>query len=191
MFSSLSKSLANYITKDLHLEEDKNEVITYAIEMMLLTIIGFLAILLLGFVFNALLPAAIAAITGGLLRRVSGGAHFDTPLKCLSFGAIIYSFIGVLANNLWQIGFVNGINISLLLISLILVIVLAPVDSEEKPIHSQSLKRKLKFSSIIIVTLVLILTIFSNNLLINISATFGIFYQAITLLPIFNKREVI
>lgn len=189
MFSSISKSLANFITKDLNYDEEKNEIIIYSIEMFLLGFIGFLAILLLGFIFNALLPAAIAAITGGILRRVSGGAHFDTPLKCLSFGAVTYGLIGVLAKNLWTIGFVNWVNILLVLISLIIVTLLAPVDSEGKPIHSQDLKSKLRVSSVMIVMLILVLTIVSNNLLINISATLGVFYQSLTLLPIFNKRR--
>jgi len=189
MVSDISKVLANFITKDLNYDEEKNEIIVYSIEMFLLGIFGFLAILLLGFLFDALLPAAVSAITGGLLRRVSGGAHFNTPLKCLGFGAVIYSFIGVLSKNLSKVGFVNWGNILLVLISLIIVILLAPVDSEAKPIHSQALKSKLRFASIIIVIFVLMLTVFSNNLLINISATLGIFYQSLTLLPIFNKRR--
>ena len=111
MFANISKFLADFITKDLDYNEEKNEVVAYAIEMFLLGLVGFLAILLFGFIFNALLPAALAAISGGILRRVSGGAHFDTPLKCLGFGAIIYGFIGVIAKTLCEMGFINELNI--------------------------------------------------------------------------------
>jgi len=187
MLSNFSKSLAGFITKDLNYDEEKNEIVSYAIEMFLLGVVGFLAILLLGFVFNALLPAAIAAISGGVLRRVSGGAHFDTPLKCLGLGAIIYSLIGVLANYLLQVGSTNWINMIFILLCLIIVFLFAPVDSEAKPIHSQTLRNKLRLSSVLFIIFILIFTILNDNLLINISAMLGILYQSLTLLPIFNK----
>lgn len=189
MFSNFSQAVTAIITKDLNYDNEKKEIIAYAIEMLLLGIVGFSAILIVSFIFNALVPAAVAAIFGGILRRFSGGAHFDTPLKCLSFGAVIYSLIGVLAMAIWKLGFANLLNIVLVLISLIIVVFLAPVDSQAKPIHSRRLRNNLKLSSIFIVVCVFFLIFFNTNFLINISAALGIFYQSLTLLPIFNERR--
>ncbi|MDP4159067.1 MAG: accessory gene regulator B family protein, partial [Bacillota bacterium] len=90
MFNLISSKLANSLTNELGYNDDKREIISYAIETALLAILGALLIVVLSYVLNVFLSTVIAAAFGGLLRRVSGGAHFNTPYKCLAFGAIIY-----------------------------------------------------------------------------------------------------
>ncbi len=73
LFSQISEKSAAYISQEINLDKDREEILAYAIETMLLSFVGFILIILLGFLFNAALPAAIAAISGGLLRKLSGG----------------------------------------------------------------------------------------------------------------------
>jgi len=175
----------------LDYNEDKREIIAYSIETALLFILGSLLIILLGYTLNALLTTVFAAIFGGLLRRVSGGAHFNTPIKCLVFGSVIYSFIGFSAKKLVGYNLTNKyIFIFILLISFFIVAFLAPVDSEAKPIHSSSLRIKLKTSSIVLVIVLFVLVSLTNNRLLSVSAVLGVAYQSITLMPIFNRKEV-
>ena len=149
---NISNRLTEVITNELNYSEDKKEIIAYAIETALLFILGLFLIMLLGYALNALMAAIYAAIFGGLLRRVSGGAHFNTPLRCLVFGSIIYSLIGVLATKLVVYDLTNKyVLICVLFVSFFGVAFLAPVDSEAKPIHSNSLKVKLKISSMVLV----------------------------------------
>ena len=186
---NISNKLTEVITNELDYNEDKKEIIAYSIETAILFVLGSLLIILLGYALNALLPAVFAAIFGGLLRRVSGGAHFNTPQKCLIFGSVIYSFIGVLAKQLVAYDFANqSILIIIMLVSFLLVAFLAPVDSESKPIHSSSLKVKLKISSMVFVIISCLIILFINNKLASVSAALGVFYQSITLLPIFNRK---
>ena len=185
----ISNKLTEVITNELDFNEDKREIIAYAIETALLFLLGSFLIILLGYAFNALLPTVFAAIIGGLLRRVSGGAHFNTPRKCLIFGSIIYSFIGVSAKKLVDYDFTNKyILIFILLVSLFIVAFLAPVDSVAKPIHSSSLKVKLKTSAIVLVTVSIVFVSLTHNTLLSVSAVLGVVYQSLTLLPIFNKK---
>ena len=185
---NISNKLTEVIANELNYSEDKKEIIVYAIETVLLFVLGLLSIFLLGFTLNALLPAFVAAIFGGLLRRVSGGAHFNTPLKCLTISSITYALIGVLTKQIVSYDLSNQpILIIILLISFILVAFLAPVDSESKPIRSSSLKVKLKISSMVFIIASYLLISFIDNKLISISAVLGVFYQSITLLPIFNR----
>jgi len=122
------------------------------------------------------------------LRRLSGGAHFNAPLKCLVLGAVIYSLIGIIAAKLVMYELTNQIMLSfILLVSLLLVFILAPVDSAAKPIHSRGFRIILKSSSIGFVVLSLIFISVINNPLVSVSAVLGVFYQSITLLPVFNK----
>jgi len=189
-FSILSEKLSKGLTKELDFNEDKKEVISYAIETTLLSIIGTIMLLCLAYFLNALIPAAVAAVFGGSLRKLSGGAHFNTPLKCLVFGAFTYSFIGVLAKKLFIYGLIyQYILLMTLLISFLLVLLYAPVDSQAKPIHSKKLRIKLKISSMGFVLISLLLILVTEDPLINVSAVLGLLYQSITLLPIFDKRR--
>jgi accessory gene regulator B len=190
LFSQISHKSAVYISREINLDEDREEIIAYAIETMLLSIVGFILIILVGFLFGAAFPAAMAAISGGLLRRLSGGAHFNTPYKCLAFGALVYGLLGLAVKAIVAtIGFSLSLNIPLLIGALLLVGILAPVDSEAKPIHSSDLRKKLKVSSIIFVLVIFLLAFFLENSLIVQALVLGVVYQAITLLPMFNQKK--
>lgn len=186
----VSNKLMEVITKELDYNDDKKEIIAYAIETAFLFILGSVLIILLGYAFNALMPTVFAAIFGGLLRRVSGGAHFNTPLKCLAFGSIIYSSLGVIAKRLVDYNLTNPYVLTIsLLLAFLLVAFLAPVDSEAKPIYSKSLKLKLKILSMAFIIISFFIIIFFDKPVLSVSVVLGIFYQSITLLPIFNRKE--
>lgn len=186
--ADLSSNVTKLITKELDYDEDKKEIIAYAIETSLLAIIGTLLLVLFAMIINVLKSALIAAVFGVLLRRVSGGAHFSTPTKCLVFGAVLYTILGFLAQNFVQYQLIPDYMIWLsLAISLVIVAFLAPVDSESKPIHSKSLRKKLKASSVGFVVIAVIVGLVSTDPLLNVSMCLGILYQSLTLLPLFNR----
>jgi Membrane protein putatively involved in post-translational modification of the autoinducing quorum-sensing peptide len=187
---NISNKLTEIITKELEYSEDNKEIIAYAIETVILFVLGSLFIIICGYIFDALMPAAIATIFGVTLRKVSGGAHFDTPFKCLAIGSITYGLIGVLAKIIVYYS-LNDRNclIIICLAAFLIVTFFAPVDSEAKPIHSSKLKLKLKTSSIIFVILSFTIISLVDNELVQVSAILGVTFQSITLLPIFNKRR--
>lgn len=187
-FSVISKKLTESLTEELNYCDDRKEIIAYALETTFLSMIGTIMIVCLSYSLNVLKPALIAAVFGGLLRRVSGGAHFSTPNKCLVFGTLMYSCIGVLAKTISRFAPINqNILTIVLIISLLLTTLLAPVESEAKPIHSRSLKIKLKLSSMGFILISLFLISMTTESLIKVSAVLGILYQSMTLLPIFYK----
>lgn len=184
----VSNNLADIITRDLDFDEEKKEVIIYAIETSLLTILGTLLLILFALIAGVLKGALIAAVFGVLLRRLSGGAHFNTPTKCLVFGAIVYSILGVLAQKLVEYQLASDLFLWVSLgLSLGIVSALAPVDSENKPIHSSKLKRTLHRLSVGFVLITIVISIISSNTPFNVSMCLGVLYQSLTLLPIFNR----
>lgn len=187
-YLKISSFLSNIITKDLDYSDEKKEIVTYAIEMIFLTTIGFIAIITVAFLFNAVYPAAIAAVFGGILRRVSGGAHFNTPFKCLSIGALVYGIIGILAKYIHAL-LPSSLIYLVFFLALLIVGYYAPVDSKEKPINSQNLRRNLKLASIAFVIISIFIAYISSDILFVTGMLFGIAYQAISLLPILNKRR--
>jgi len=186
---NISNKLTDVITNELNYNQDNKEIIAYAIETTLLFIQGFLFLIIIGYFFNALIPTVTAAISGGLLRKVSGGAHFDTPLKCLAFGSVVYISIGILVKNIVDYDLTNQyVLLFALCVSFLLIASLAPVDSESKPIHSKSFKLKLKISSMVFVVIAFLLVSFVNNKLVTVGVVLGVVYQSLTLLPTFNRK---
>jgi len=188
-YSKYSRKLAEYIARELKLDSEKLEIIAYTIEIMMLGITGYVLIFVGGVLFDAAIPALVAAIAGGFLRRLSGGAHFNSPGKCLAFGTFIYVTIGIITKYLVH-AYVVEINSAyytiIMLVSLVLVSVYAPVDSEAKPIRSQVLRKRLKLASIVFVIIAILFVMFIDIKLIQLSVVLGVFYQSLTLLPVFN-----
>lgn len=188
--SELSARMADSISAELGYGEDKKEIIAYGIESLILALIGFAAVLLVASLLKVLFPAAMAAIFGGLLRKMSGGAHFNSPWKCLVSGAVVYSLLGLLAKQMVEHSlYTSELGFLVLIASLIVVALFAPVDCEAKPIHSPVFRRKLKVSSVGFIIFACVIILISNNFLLNTSVVLGIGYQTITLLPVFNKRK--
>jgi accessory gene regulator B len=193
--TNISNRLSEYISQESSLNKEQKEVLSYSVETVLLSIAGIIMLIIVSSFFQVIIPTLIAAFFGGTLRRLSGGAHFNTPLKCLIFSTVIYTGIGVISEQLVNLQplKLELLMIILLVLSLITVGVLAPVESKGKPIHSKTLRMKLKVFSVIFILLVLIFIMYFNfNLTIKTGAVLGIAYQGITLLPLFNDpREVI
>lgn len=191
IFADLSNKLSTTIAKETALDEEKQEILAYAVETTILSIVGTLLVILSSSLFRVLIPALIATFFGGTLRRLSGGAHFNTPLKCLAFGTFMYTLLGILATKLSYFGLVNNwLLIPLVILCLVIAALLAPVESEGKPIISRSFRLKLKMFSIIFIIIVLFILLLSSSSVLKASSVLGITYQCLTLLPIFSRREV-
>ncbi|MFZ5942871.1 MAG: accessory gene regulator ArgB-like protein [Bacillota bacterium] len=187
-YSRMSIFLTDFITKELNYDEEKKEIIAYSIENIIVQLGGFLLIVAVSFVFEALIPASVAAIFGGLLRKVSGGFHFDSPLKCLFFGTAVYTLIGIFINKYLLFTVFVNYSFLFLILSFVLVFCFAPQDSPAKPIISLSFKRKLKITSLSIMIVSTIIYFVLNSNVLKLSIVLGIFYQSLTLIPILNNK---
>ncbi|AFM42315.1 protein possibly involved in post-translational modification of quorum-sensing peptides [Desulfosporosinus acidiphilus SJ4] len=189
--SDLSNQISDTIVMETKLDNEKKEILSYAVETFILSITGTLLVVLTSYIFHVMIPALIATFFGGSLRRLSGGAHFNTPFKCLMSGAIIYTFIGFISEQAIRFELVQvKFGLPFILFCLITVGILAPVDSPGKPIRSKKLRRTLKILSIIFVLVVMVVLNFTQLNLLKVSSLLGITYQCITLFPIFNRKEV-
>lgn len=190
-FSNICSQISNTIAVEIALDDEKKEIVSYAVETVILSISGILLVIIVSSLFKVLLPALIAAFVGGSLRRLSGGAHFNSPLKCLLSGAIIYTFIGILSEQIIRLGLTQLIvELPIVIFSLITAGTLAPVESQGKPIHSQRLKFILKTLSVTFILILFIAVSICPYNLLKVSSLLGMSYQCITLFPIFNRKEV-
>ncbi len=187
-YSPISEKTSEYLAKELNFPEEKREILAYAVENIVLTVIGFVMVMAVGFVLQAPVETFCAAVAGGILRKFSGGAHAATRVSCLVIGAVIYPGTGWLIKLLSPFAGYEGILMAILgLAALLLVYIYAPVDSPAKPIVSQDFRRRLRKGAIITVV------VFMGLAIMNVSQTWalplvgGLFIQSMSLLPLLNK----
>lgn len=187
-YSKFSTSVAEYISDEIKLDHEKQLVIAYAIENLILSIAGFFLIVLVGAIFGAAVPAAITALSGGFLRRLSGGAHASTPMKCLIYSSLGYGLMAAAGYHLAKLTIIsNGYLLVALFFSLLLVAVYAPVDCPAKRIKSPTLRKRLKIGSICFVLFMMIFVLIPGSSSIKLFLTFGVLLQSLTLFPFLNK----
>lgn len=143
MLHSLSRNIAVFLFDD----NDKFplEVYIYGIEICLSSLIGIIAILIISFMIGRFFEGILYIITLFIIRSCTGGYHAQTYFKC----NLIYIF-----SYLCTIKFYNFISkqylifnnyfcLIIMIISIIIIWLYAPVENVNKKINEKS-KKSLK-----------------------------------------------
>lgn len=156
----LSNNISANIAKELNLDIEKKEIINYGLFAVIQILFSIVLTMIFGLIFNVFLESLIVAFTISILRKSSGGAHASTPGRCAILGTIVSVGFGLVAKLIEK----NAVIISLIGIiiffwSFYIVYKLAPVDSAAKPIKNQERRKKLKRSSMMILSVYLVIAI--------------------------------
>lgn len=191
-YSAFSTKISAYLAKELQHSEDQQDILAYAIENIINTTVGFIVIMVLGFLLNAPLETFWAAMAGGLLRKLSGGFHCSTPARCIITGAITYSLTGWAANHLYELfgssAYYMAVLLAIMTFCLALVVFYAPVDSKAKPIVSAQFRNKLRMLSILCVIIFGALAFLYRESSTAPAVAGGLLLQSVSLLPLLNKE---
>jgi accessory gene regulator B len=179
---------AEYLQEQLGLSQDKTEVILYGLQIFTYSLAGILTICLMGWLLGCLWATIAVALTAGSLRLVSGGAHSRSPLLCNILGMLVAPFLAKLAVYTAPQISATVLFVMVLLGSifyLLIFYILAPVDSEAKPITAVEERRKFKQLSMALTSLItlgqVILLISGNSPTLVLSMSLGTWWQAFTL----------
>lgn len=165
---SLTDKLAKKISSELNYDEEKSAVISYGIFAFLQILTSIAIVTLLGLLLGVVLEALVVSFAISILRQYSGGIHATKPSLCIILGTVVTIAIALIVHytiGLILVEVILSIIIVIMAVSYYLVIKLAPVDSPEKPIRTQSKRNKMKKLSLIILSLyficIIVLTIIS------------------------------
>ncbi|MBU3109558.1 accessory gene regulator ArgB-like protein [Clostridium gasigenes] len=193
----VSKKIALKIANELNLHSDNREVISYGIFAITQMIYNLLLVILFGAIFNVVIEALIVSFTIGILRKSSGGAHASSAKICAAVGTFITVIIGLIAKMNINVNSTMVIGVVIFVWAYYIIFKLAPVDSASKPIRTEKKKKRLKRSSIFILSIYLIIVIISivlylytkiNRLHIySICILCGIIWQVLSLTKIGHK----
>lgn len=163
------------------LPEQKLAEIDYGIAVFIANSYKMLLIFITAILLNIFKYFIIAFISFGLLRTFASGVHAKREWTCLPTSAII--FFGIL-----YLGMTIELNIYVLSIIFALcfcaMLWYAPADTEERPIASMKLRRKLRIMSCITVLVLYAAALRSLGTPVSSIIVFSILIESILILPV-------
>jgi len=185
----IAAAVANWFKLNLELDEDKTEVVEYA----LITLGVMAATFILLLIFCGLLGVVaegLVAIGGiGLLRMATGGAHLTSPWRCIFLSALVPAGFGLLAKH--TAGLINsatavGILAVAFGIGMALIFKYAPADVPEKPIKPErrGIYRKIGLGLAVLWALVTATLLYYGAKSLFFAAILGFLWQMFSLTPV-------
>jgi len=141
----IAKKLIEFIRKNTDKEEEELEKIQYGIEVILINTFKLAILFITAKILGIFNYTFFAFISFAALRTFASGVHAGSNIKCIITNYVVFFSIVYLS-------IYSPLNKVLLavvfLISLILVMLYAPADTEDRPIVSKRLRKSLKIKSI-------------------------------------------
>lgn len=162
MFSTekFCEKITNSIGNELELNDEKRAVINYGIFAFVQIFMSVVFVAAIGIVLNVLVESLIILVSICILRQSSGGVHASSPETCTFVSTILSVGMGLVVQNMnltiMSVILAGGI---IFIWSYYTVYKLAPVDSPAKPIRKVEKIKRLKKSSILILTVYFIVVV--------------------------------
>ena len=145
MILRLSKKISSFLVNNGIVTKEDQEIYDYSFEVLLATIMNFLALYLIALVLDRVWETTMFIAAFIPLRSLAGGYHAKTHLRCLLVLLIIYALVLIVVIFAPQSFFIF-INIGSVFFSVFLVWFLSPVEDENKPL-TENEKKHFKFRS--------------------------------------------
>lgn len=159
---NICEKFSNYIAQELNFDDDKRSIINYGIFAFIQMGICIALVIIFGFIFNVTIEALITSFTISILRKSSGGVHAHSPERCAVIGTITCVGMALIAKHInFSFSFIILVGSIIFIWSYYILYKLAPVDSIAKPIKSIEKRKRLKKSSIMILSIYLIIVVFN------------------------------
>jgi accessory gene regulator B len=182
--NKLSDKCLNFIKSNTTIPETDLEKIYYGLQVIMMDMSKTIILFTTGYLLGILKYMFIAFIAFTILRSFASGVHANSTLQC-----IIVNYILFLGNVYLSLNFSINIIVQsiIFIISLILVFLYAPGDTEERPLVSKKLRRRLKIKSLaIVISFYIIILLIKNNIYTNL-ITYSVLEESLVITPIVYK----
>lgn len=131
MISSAANNITNYLICEKVIKDDDREIYQYGFEQVFSSLLNIATMLLLGIILGKIYQSLVLILSFMALRSYSGGYHANTPLHCylltvmsISAALSIMKFITI----------DRFICLGLLVLSSVVILLLSPIGSQNKPL---------------------------------------------------------
>jgi len=147
-----SKKWANSLAAVHDLDDEKEAMLAYAIEVLSITFLDIVLTLLVGWILGVFWNTVACLITIAAFRHNAGGGHSESPWRCALVTMTVFPLLALAARyvSMWEPHYLNLISLISITVGFALLIRYAPVDSPKSPIISPVRRRRLKNLALII-----------------------------------------
>lgn len=169
-------------TKMPEIDDERAEIINYGLQLIIGEIPKTFIIIAIAWILGVLDLTILALVLMIPYRTVSGGVHLKTHIGCIVATSLFYIGNAFLSKYIILEKTVKYIVIFLVwLISMIMIKLYAPADTEAVPILRKKERRIKKILSYIIMTISLVVSLLIKNTVISNILLFGILFQTIAI----------
>ncbi|WIV11590.1 accessory gene regulator B family protein [Proteiniborus sp. MB09-C3] len=188
--------MACYIFKKMKdnnaIDEENMDMYVFGIEILLITIIKYLGLFIISLLLGVVKEAIAFTLAFSMLRIQAGGVHLESFWQCFVITNII-TFSFIFLSKALPISHTPLYSVIMLIISAILVLAFAPVDTENKRLNEleKKLYKKRSIYVIIIGSLITISLglIYKSFITYGNIVSLGFLCEGITLTPLIARKK--
>ena len=166
MISKLSAEIVGRLIDESIINNTEKELYSYGFFILLSQILYFILTISFGLILDIFLESVIFYVAFQSIRTIAGGIHASSELKC-EVATIVSIFLCLGIVKLCDLYNIKIVIIFLTIVATVLIFLLCPLDTPEKPL---TIKEKKYFRKKSWIILLIILTIICLSLYYKISA---------------------
>lgn len=142
-----------------HLDDEKQAVLAYVIEVLVINLVNVLLAMLLGWALGVFWNTTVCLLTIAAFRHNAGGGHSESPWRCGMATIAVFPLLalGAVYINNWPQLYLDLLYLLAILIGFASIMRYAPVDNSKAPIVSPVRRKRLKFLAFSIMTIIALL----------------------------------
>lgn len=154
MINNLSTLLADKLLSNGSINKDERELYIYGFFMMISHLMYFVLACVFGILFKCFIESIIFYIAFQFIRRYAGGYHAKTETRCeiFSFLSIIASVAVIKLSNIYDI---KTVLLCISSVFAVIIFLLCPLDTPEKPLSEKEFKYFRKISRLILICIII------------------------------------
>jgi len=183
MISKIAKQLVAALYSKSVIKDDEVELYTYGLFILLSHLMYFLISLAIGIAFQIIIESILFFVVFFMIRNYAGGIHASSEVLCFistTFSIVICELLIRLLSVYYSIITI----IILLCFALIIIVLLSPVDSANKPLTKieKQINRKKTYCILISIVLAIITFHFLNKHNLICASVIGLLLASVLLL---------
>lgn len=191
MIARLSKRMASFFVRNEVIKSEDEEVYEYGLQLLLSTVFNGIIALILAIISGTILQCICYLAVFVLLRKSAGGFHAKTHFGCCCILAVVLSlfimFIKFVPNEAY--GIIATIAVAF---SVVIILIFAPLEHENKPISDRDKNRLRKISVIyaVLFTILVFVLFIAKLKMIMICVALGMFTASGSMLVAVIEKKI-
>ena len=192
LISKLSERIAAGLKQSSIINEDDVELYAYGFYILISKLLFLIIALILGVILNIVFESIVFYVSFSIIRAYAGGVHANKEWKCF-----LYTSVSII---MCALGIKVLINLKptvlfavILMISSLIIIIISPLDTKEKPLSAKEKEKYYMISAIVLLSYILVILLLSKLGIMKVcyAIMIAIFLESILLMAgLVQNREV-